>query len=58
MPRRMYALMFVLTATAAAYLRRKYRQRVSAQYDSEDDDRLAEIIKRAIPAIERARTAH
>ena len=54
-PTRSLTLIILATAVGAAYVRLRFQKRVSVEHDWEEEDRLAEIIKRAFPAIERAR---
>jgi hypothetical protein len=54
MQRRFLPLMIVAAGTLAVYVHRKSRQKALAQQTWEDDDHLAEIIRHALPAMQRA----
>jgi hypothetical protein len=57
MPKRTLGFVIVAAATIAAYVRNRYRQRASTHNVQDEDDHLADIIKRLYPAIEQARMA-
>ena len=54
MSKRIFGYMIVATATIVAYVQTRSRRRSSSKNLWNDDDRLADIIKRLSPALERS----
>jgi hypothetical protein len=53
MPKRSLTLMTLATVAIMAYVHRRLHQRALAVRQWEDEDRLAELIRKLVPAIER-----